>query len=150
MHIICMHQGFPCGSNSKESACSAEDLGSIPELERSPGEGNSYPFQYSGLENPIDRGAWGATVHRVAKNQTQLSDFHFHASNNRSPKTREVKIGNLTVMVWYFNTLLLIMARTTLQKISTEIENLNNTRNQPDLKDSWESLTHQQQDTQSC
>ena len=98
----------------------------------------------------------GHTVHRVAKNQTRLSDFHFHAFNNRTPKTHEVKtdrtevkIGNLTVIVWYSSPLLLIMARTTLQKINTKIENLNNTRNQPDLKDSLESLTHQQQGTQS-
>ena len=45
--------------------------------EDSPGEGNSYPFQYSGLENFMDRGAWQATIHGVAKSQTQLSDFHY-------------------------------------------------------------------------
>jgi len=44
--------------------------------EDSPGEGNSYPLQYSGLENSMDRGAWQATVHGVAKSQTQLSNFH--------------------------------------------------------------------------
>ena len=48
--------------------------GSIPELGRSTGEGNSNPLQYSGLENPMDRGARRATVHEVAKNQIQLSD----------------------------------------------------------------------------
>ena len=46
--------GLPCGSAGKESACNAGDLGSIPGLERSPGEVNSYPFQYSGLENSMD------------------------------------------------------------------------------------------------
>ena len=46
------------------------DLGSIPGLGRSPGEGNSYPLQYSGLENSMDRGAWWATVHGVPKSQT--------------------------------------------------------------------------------
>ena len=46
--------GFPCGSAGEESACSAGDLGSIPELGRSPGEGKGYPFQYSGLENSMD------------------------------------------------------------------------------------------------
>ena len=46
--------GFPCGSASKESACNEEDLGSIPELGRSPGKGNGYPLQYSGLENSMD------------------------------------------------------------------------------------------------
>ena len=66
--------GFPCGSAGKESACSAGDLGSIPGLRRSPGGGNGNPVQYSGLENPMDRGAWRGTVHGVAKSWTQLSD----------------------------------------------------------------------------
>ena len=61
------------GSDDKESACSVGDLGSIPGLARSPGEGNGYPLQYSGLENPIDRGAWQAAVHGVAKGWTKLS-----------------------------------------------------------------------------
>ena len=56
------------------SACSTGDLGSIPELGRSPGEGHSNPLQYSCLENSMDRGAWQATVHRVAKSQTPLSN----------------------------------------------------------------------------
>ena len=60
---------------NKEAACDAGDLGSIPGLERSPGEGNGNPFQYSGLENSMDRGAWWATVHGIAKSRTQLSDF---------------------------------------------------------------------------
>ena len=51
----------------------AADLGSIPESGRSPGEGDGSPLQYSCLGNPMDRGAWQATVHEVAKNQTQLS-----------------------------------------------------------------------------
>ena len=55
---------FPCGSDCKESACNEGDLGSIPGLGRSPGEGLGYPLQYSCLENPVDRGAWWATVHR--------------------------------------------------------------------------------------
>ena len=66
--------GFPSGSEGKESACSAEDLGLIPGSGRSPGEGNSNALQYSCLENPMDRGAWWATVHGVTKSQTQLSD----------------------------------------------------------------------------
>ena len=52
---------------SKESACSAGDLGSIPGLGRSPGEGNGDPLQYPCLENLMDRGAWWAAVHRVAE-----------------------------------------------------------------------------------
>ena len=51
-------QGFPGGSDGKESACNTGDLGSIPELGRSPGEGNGNPLQYSCLENPMDGGAW--------------------------------------------------------------------------------------------
>ena len=59
--------GFPAGENGKESACSARDLGSIPGLGRSSGEGNGNPFQYSYLENPMDRGTWWATAHGVTK-----------------------------------------------------------------------------------
>ena len=62
---------FPGGSDSKESACSAGDPGSIPGLERSPGVGHGSAFQYYCLENPMDRGAQWAAVHRVAKSRTQ-------------------------------------------------------------------------------
>ena len=55
-----------------ESACNAGGLSSIPGLGRPPGEGNDNPLQYSCLENPMDRGAWKATVHAVTKSQTQL------------------------------------------------------------------------------
>ena len=58
-------EGFPGGSEDKVSACNAGDLGSVPGLGRSPGEGNGNPLQYSFLENPMDRGAWRATVHEV-------------------------------------------------------------------------------------
>ena len=70
----------------KNPPANAEDAGnegSIPGSERSPGEGNGNPLQCSCLENPMDRGAWWAAVHGVAKSQTRLSDFpftfHFHA-----------------------------------------------------------------------
>ena len=66
---------FPGGSEFKASACNDGDLGSIPGLGRSPGEGNGNPLSYSCLENPMDGGAWWATVHGVAKSQTRLSDF---------------------------------------------------------------------------
>ena len=67
------------GSEGKASACNAADPSSIPGLGRSPGEGNGNPLQYSCLENPMDRGAWRATVHGVTKSWTQLSDFtHTH------------------------------------------------------------------------
>ena len=61
---------FPGGSDGKEFACNAGDLGSIAGLGRSPGEENSYPLQYSDLENSKDTGAWQATVHGVAKSWT--------------------------------------------------------------------------------
>ena len=69
--------GFPSVSDGKESTCSVGDLSSILELGRSPGEGNGYPLQYSCLENFMDRGAWQATVHGVARGQTPLTDSHF-------------------------------------------------------------------------
>ena len=59
--------GFLGGSGSKESACSAADPDSIPVWGRSPGGGHGNPLQYSGLEDPMDRGAWQAAVHGVAK-----------------------------------------------------------------------------------
>ena len=61
---------FPGGSDGKGSAYNAGDPGSIPGSGRSPGEGNGNPLQYSSLENPMDGGAWLATVHGVAKSQT--------------------------------------------------------------------------------
>ena len=70
-------KGFPASSEVKASACNAQELGSIPGLGRSPGQGNGNPLQYSCLENPMDRGAWWATLHGVAKSWTQLSDFTF-------------------------------------------------------------------------
>ena len=62
----------PCGSAGKECACNAGDLGSIPGLGRSPGEGKGYPLQYSGLENSMGC----IIVHGVTKSQTRRSDFH--------------------------------------------------------------------------
>ena len=67
IHIIDLD--FPCDSAGKKSALNVRDLGSIPELGRSPGEGRGDPDQYSCLQNPMDRGGWWATVHRVAKSQ---------------------------------------------------------------------------------
>ena len=67
------------------------DLGSIPGLGRSPGKGTSYPLQYSCRENSVDRGAWWATVHRVAKSRTRLSNFHFHSY----VKMEQVYVSNI-------------------------------------------------------
>ena len=77
------------GSDGKASAYDAGDLGSIPGLRRSPGEGNGNPLQYSCLGNPMDRGAWRATVHGVARVRHDLAINHHNnvitnsiASNN--------------------------------------------------------------------
>ena len=67
---ISISMGFPGGSDGKESVCNAEDMGSIPGLGRSIGEGNGNPLQYSCLEKSMDGGAWRATVHGVTKSQT--------------------------------------------------------------------------------
>ena len=72
------------GSEVKASVCNAGDLGSIPGLERSPGERNGNPLQYSCPENPTDGGAWWATVHGVAKSRTRLSDFIFNDNKYES------------------------------------------------------------------
>ena len=64
--------GFPGGSAGKELPCNSRDLSSVPGLGRCPGEGNSYPLQYSGLENSTD-----CIVHGVTKSWARLIDFHF-------------------------------------------------------------------------
>ena len=68
---------FPGGSEVKASACNEEDLGLIPGSGSSPREGNGNPLQYSCLENPMDRGAWWATVHGVTKSRARLSDLTY-------------------------------------------------------------------------
>ena len=84
-----VYLGFPGGSAGKESACHAGDLGSIPGLGTSPGEGNSYPLQYSGLEKSID-----GILHGVAKSQIGLSDFHFHfpGTHNEGGKRESAQV----------------------------------------------------------
>ena len=77
--------GFPGGSDGKESACNAGNLGLIPGSGRSPGEGNGNPLQYSCLENSMDRGTWRATVHGVAKSPTRLKQLSTHVKCNREP-----------------------------------------------------------------
>ena len=70
-----IYQGFPGGSDGKESACNAGDQGSIPGLGRSPEEGNGNPLQHSCLENPMDRGACRATVHGVERVRCDWATF---------------------------------------------------------------------------
>ena len=66
-------RGFPGGSEVKASTCNVGDLGSIPGSGRSPAEGNGNPLQYSSLENPMDGGAWQATIHGVARVRHDLA-----------------------------------------------------------------------------
>ena len=69
---------LPCSSDGKESACNEGDLGSIPGLGRSSGEGNGNPLPYSCLENPMDRGAWKAVVHEVTESGRTEQLIHTH------------------------------------------------------------------------
>ena len=81
-----MVPGLPHSSVSKESACNAWDLGSIPGLGRSPRERNGNPLQYSCLENPMDRGAWWAAVHGVARvRQDWVTSFSCIGEGNGNP-----------------------------------------------------------------
>ena len=113
-------RGFPGGSNSKESVCSAGDLGSTPGSERFPREGNGYSLRYSCLENPMDRGAWWATVHGVEKSQTRLSDSAHHMSlvrtfldclcnflwlYNFEKNFKSIAISTLNILAYFFNML---------------------------------------------
>ena len=79
--FLMFDKNVPDGSDSKESACNMGNLGLIPGSRRSPGEGNGNPFQYSCLENSMDRGAWQATVHGVTKSWSRLSYYTFTFKN---------------------------------------------------------------------
>ena len=89
--------GFPGGTSGKDLPADAGDTGAvglIPGWGRSPGGGNDDLLQHSCLENPTDRGAWPATVHRVGNNQIQLSDkAHIHRKNRHLSISAEVKIN---------------------------------------------------------
>ena len=86
MNLACLLIPSPTGgSDGKESACSVGDLSSIPGLGRSPGEGNSYPLQYAGLENSMD-----CTIHGVTKSQARLSDFDFTLPHSRYSNLSEL------------------------------------------------------------
>ena len=80
--------GFPCGSAGKESSCNARELGSIPGLGRSPGEGKGYPLQYSGLENSIY-----CIFHSVTKSRTRPSDLRCKGVGSCEVGQGEVGVG---------------------------------------------------------
>ena len=73
----------------KHPPANARDTGSVPGLGRSPGEGNSSPYQYSCLENSMDRGAWPAIFHEVAKSQTQLNNLYTHTHTHTHTHSRD-------------------------------------------------------------
>ena len=79
--------GFPCGSAVKNPPANAGDAGSIPRSGRSPGKGTGNPLQYSCLENSMDRAAWRATLHGVAKSQAPLTDKHTHTRAHTHTRT---------------------------------------------------------------
>ena len=85
--------GFPGGSAGKESACSVGDPGSIPGLERFPAEGNGNPLQYSCLENPMDREAWWATVHRVSQLDTSETTKQYIFTYLEKKRNSEITIN---------------------------------------------------------
>ena len=76
---VCLCRDFPGSSVGKESACNTEDIGSVPGLGRSHGEGHSNPLQYSCLENCMNRGAWQAIANGVAESRTQLKGLSMYA-----------------------------------------------------------------------
>ena len=86
--------GFLSGSGDKESICNAGDLGSIPGLGRSPGEGKGYPLQCSGLENSMD-----STVHGVEKSRTRLSDFHQRFGPCSSPLVGGLSMAMVRIVI---------------------------------------------------
>ena len=87
-HFVTLH--FPCGSDDKVSAYNVGDPGSIPGSGRSSGEGNGNALQYSCLENPMDGGAWSATVHGVTESDT-TERLHFTSSSSLWPEIFEGK-----------------------------------------------------------
>ena len=97
-HIIALSK-LPMWFSCKEFACNAGDVGSIPGLGRSPGEGNGNPLQYSCLEGPMDGGAWLAAVHGFAKSWTRLSDFTFTFTFHVHALEKEMAIHS-SVLAW--------------------------------------------------
>ena len=98
--LVLFLEHFPGASDGKESACNAGDLGSIPGLGKSLGEGNNHPLQYSCLENPVDRGHCWAIVHEVAKSQTRLSFSFFTFLGDSDSKESTCSVGDLGSFPW--------------------------------------------------
>ena len=94
--VCSLCRGFLGGSDGKESACNARDLGSTSGSVRSPGEGHGNPLQYPCLEYSMDRGPWWAAVHGVAKSQTWLSDWHCHTFRACLLQLRVVWVDDLS------------------------------------------------------
>ena len=131
---ILRYQKFPGGSEVKASACNAGDLGSIPGSGRSPGDGNGNPLQCSYLENPMDGGAWWATVHRVAKRAWWATVHRVTKSRTRLSEQSCFKIPSLRNQSKFSHTtnlLLYLRQRSHLDDILTDLAFCFN----------WDSLT---------
>ena len=95
--LVAKYKGFPDGSSGKELTCNVGAVGSIPRSGRSTGRGNGNPFQYSCLENPMDRGIWQTTVQRVTKSRTpqkQLSTYS--GANGKETACQCRKVRNMS------------------------------------------------------
>ena len=113
------YYSFPHSSVGKESACNTGHLGLIPGLGRSPGEGNGYPLQYSCLENPMDRGAWQATVHGVTSRTQLRACEHLHAYSRTHTHTLFQIVINVCFVFFIILYLLGIITSVYLQGIIT-------------------------------
>ena len=121
---MCTIRGLPWWLNSKESACNAGDMTLIPGSGRSPGEGNGNPLQYSCLENPVERGAWWAIVHGVAKESNMTEWLNSSNSSSVIVFGKMLHICALNVFIYWFqlsvtlrHTKLIQAERTLLHKI---------------------------------
>ena len=99
--VFCPFWGLPWWLSGKEPTCNAGDTDSMPGLERSSGEGNCNPLQYSCLGNPVDKGAWWATVHEVAKE----SDATYQVNSNNSPLSVGLFVSLLLSCMSYLHVL---------------------------------------------